>query len=257
MNKSISLVIVETDAYHLARRAVERTINLFHVDEVLIFSDQPSQWEGYSVFQIDKIRSLTDFNRIIFSELPHQLKTDFALLIQFDGFVINPSSFTDFFYNFDYIGAPWPSGMLPGHGALVGNGGFSLRSRRLIEILSKYQQFVNFEHAEDVTICRFLRPMLEECEGICFAPVEVARHFSSEFEIVKNISPFGFHGLQTLPKVYSDDYKFLIDHLPDRCLQKNSYQLYNLQQGFMHLNSEAQSLFNHRVQELDLRICNP
>jgi hypothetical protein len=247
--KSISLVIIDTDNNPLARRAVERTVSMFPVDDVLIFSDQSTLWSGFSVNRVNKILSHSDYNHIILLELANKIKTDYALIIQFDGFVINPSSFNDFFYKFDYIGAPWPAGTVFGKGAIVGNGGFSLRSRKLIEAIPKYCSSISPNVPEDATICRYLRTILEEFDGIVFAPVEVARYFSFEMEAVKDNEPFGFHGLHLLPKFYEKDYQFLIDNIPDRCLKTNSYQLHNLQQGFLHLNPEAQALFALRLEK--------
>ena len=239
-SKSLSLVIFDTDGIELARRAVERSTSLFSFEDVLIFSDQPKKWGNFPIIELKKITSLSDYNHALYEELPQRLNTDFALIIQFDGFVLNPSSFTNFFYEFDYIGAPWP-------GATVGNGGFSLRSKRLIQTLTNYRASIRFNDPEDLTICRYLRPMLEDRNNIRFAPVEVARYFSVENENVKHPIPFGFHGLHRLPEAYKDDYKFLIDNLPDRCFQRESYQLHNLKIGFSRLGAEAQQLFLERL----------
>lgn len=250
--RTISLVIVDTDAYALAHRALDRSIERFPVDDVLVFSDDATKWEDYAIRRIEKISAPSDYNRILLADLANHLRTDFALVIQFDGFVINPASFSDFFLEFDYIGAPWPAGLIKGKGPMVGNGGFSLRSARLVQATAnKYHRFVDFGLPEDATICRFLRPMLEELEGMRFAPVEVARHFSIELESALNLSPFGFHGLHILPAIYKAEYQFLIDNLPSRCFRKNSYQLNNLLRGFSSLPQEARALFAKRSDETD------
>jgi hypothetical protein len=250
-SKSVSLVIIDTDGIELARRAVERSTNLFSFDDVLIFSDQPKKWGNFPIIEIKKITSLSDYNRAIYEELPQRLSTDFALIIQFDGFVLNPSSFTNFFYEFDYIGAPWPTGLNHGQRAIVGNGGFSLRSKRLIQALANYRASIIVNVPEDLTICKYLRPMLEDRNNICFAPVEVARYFSVEHEKIKHPIPFGFHGLHHLPEAYKDDYKFLIDNLPDRCFERGSYHLQNLRIGFSKLGTEAQQLFLDRLSKFN------
>jgi hypothetical protein len=248
--RSISLVIVDTDAYALARRALDISIERFPVDDVLIFSDDASKWEGYDIRRINKISTYAEYNCIALADIANHLRTDFALVIQYDGFVINPASFSEFFFEFDYIGAPWPAGLVKGKGPMVGNGGFSLRSARLVEATAnKYLRFIDFLQPEDVTICRFLRPMLEELEGMCFAPVEVARHFSIEFESDTTVAPFGFHGLVRLPSIYGDDYQFLIDNLPLRCIKKGSAQLRGLMQGFSSLPPEATALLSKRANE--------
>jgi hypothetical protein len=39
--------------------------------------------------------------------LTRHIDTDYCLLVQPDGFVINPDKWDDDWYNYDYIGAPW------------------------------------------------------------------------------------------------------------------------------------------------------
>lgn len=241
---TISLVIADTDSYRLARNAVERTIGLFPVNEVLIFSDDPLHWPGFQVIPVPKIASITDYNRIILFELPKHLKTDFALVIQFDGFVINPDEFSDFFYKFDYIGAIWPNTKL---GHMVGNGGFSLRSKRLVQSVAKLSKSVDVTIPEDRTVSRLLRPALEEFGGIVYAPPEVACYFSIEFDRPGPVLPFGFHGMHLLPIAYQNDCQFLIEHLSERCLREGSYQLNQLRRGFAGLSTEAQELFAKRL----------
>jgi hypothetical protein len=75
----------------------------------------------------------------------------------------------------------------------VGNGGFSLRSRRLLKALQDPTiQMAGV--AEDETICRTFRPYLERRHGIRFAPPVLAEAFS--FEVGYPMGhPFGFHGL--------------------------------------------------------------
>ena len=77
-------------------------------------------------------------------------------------------------------------------GMRVGNGGFSLRSRRLLEALQDPR--IALADAEDETICRTFRPLLEREYGIRFADESLADRFS--FEAAYPVGrPFGFHGL--------------------------------------------------------------
>src|SRR6202158_5959100 len=74
----------------------------------------------------------------------------------------------------------------------VGNGGFSLRSRKLL--LALQDPRIVLTEAEDVTICRAFRPLLEREHGIRFASEATADAFA--FEAAYPIGkPFGFHGL--------------------------------------------------------------
>jgi len=151
--------------------------------------------------------SLLNYNRMIIEDLYNYFKTPYCLIVQADGFVINANLWNEEFLKFDYIGAPWPNKVRinPGNRYLylnknrVGNGGFSLRSRKLAEVTSK----INFNtlkfpiKSEDIIICHYLyEDMINN--GIRFAPPKLAAQFSIEsvddnFE--RNInSVFGFHG---------------------------------------------------------------
>lgn len=127
------------------------------------------------------------------------IDTSHVLIIHADGYIQNPSAWDNDWLQYDYIGARWQYH----DGYAVGNGGFSLRSRKLLEIISKLN--LNNFHPEDCIISRQLRPMLEQQYGIKFAPVEVADKFSIEaygdimtdsngIKANRYCGQFGFHG---------------------------------------------------------------
>ena len=56
----------------------------------------------------DKLRDIDAFNYKMVYELGGHIKTDFALIVHADGFVVHPELWRDEFLDYDYIGAPWP-----------------------------------------------------------------------------------------------------------------------------------------------------
>lgn len=157
---------------------------------------------------IDPILSLGAYSKFVLKDLLSYVDTPFCLLVQSDGFVIHPAAWQDEFLNYDYIGAPWPKTSAIRGGAdyllhdiseagRVGNGGFSLRSRRLLEICSKVDVDLFGSMAEDFVICRVLREFLVSL-GIRFAPIDLAAKFSLELpvgEVPFDLEQsFGFHG---------------------------------------------------------------
>ena len=89
-----------------------------------------------------------------------------------DGYVLNGDAWCDGFLQYDYIGAPWlPSG-------LVGNGGFSLRSRKLLKYLAA-NPFGDNPHPEDNYICLRHRKSLEDA-GFKFPELATALKFAFE-----------------------------------------------------------------------------
>jgi hypothetical protein len=145
-------------------------------------------------YKIEQINTKEEYSRFIFKELVKYVETQFVLIIQWDGYIINPELWTNEFLNYDYIGAPWWHNKKN-----VGNGGFSLRSYKLLKCLQ--DESLKETHPEDDMICRDYRSKLEYRYGIKFAPEEVAKKFSFEpnpkYPKFKN-DTFGFHGISEL-----------------------------------------------------------
>ena len=86
------------------------------------------------------------------------IKTPFVLFIEWDGYVIEPRAWHPSFREYDYIGAKWADD--PADGMRVGNSGFCLQSKRLLDALAD-PRFVPLENQNvDLLICRTYRPEL-------------------------------------------------------------------------------------------------
>ena len=186
---NITLCAVDCVTPTLAAVALDHSLSQCRFGRALLLSDTPADTRAEWV-KIDKIGSIEAYNHFMLRELVKHVQTPYALVIQWDGFVIDPHAWRAEFLEYDYIGAHWhwfPSG------SDIGNGGFSLRSRRLLHAMTA----PGFEHvkgAEDVVICRHNRAYLEESHGIRCAPIDVANRFSYERADPKGRT-FGFHGL--------------------------------------------------------------
>jgi len=159
--------------------------------------------------QVTNIRRLDidGYSSFILEELHQYIDTPFCLVIQADGFVLNAKQWNPDFLKYDYIGAPWPSEvvLLPSNYIIhlnkncVGNGGFSLRSKKLLELTSKIKcNELDFpSKSEDFIICYFLYEEMIKA-GIRFPKPQIAASFSVEssnaaYGYTPNTS-FGFHG---------------------------------------------------------------
>jgi hypothetical protein len=76
----------------------------------------------------------------------------------------------------------------------IGNGGFSFRSKRLLESTARADFTIIGSLSEDELICRVHRSRLESAFGIRFADELAADEFSYE-RSVPEVPTFGFHGL--------------------------------------------------------------
>ena len=163
------------------------------------------------VIPTEPITSHSAYSRIVLKGLYRHVATTHVLVIQWDGYVVHPELWDDDFLGCDYIGAPWSDGS-------VGNGGFSLRSRRLLHALQD-PGFIEVSEAEDVAICGVYRSRLICDFNIAFAEAALGRRFSFEMEVAPIFAgarTFGFHGVFNLPLVMSaEDLRTLVSQFSD------------------------------------------
>jgi len=158
--------------------------------------------------------------------LADHVRTEHCLVIQWDGFVINPRQWDERFLKCDYMGALWPQ-FSDGHE--VGNGGFSLRSRKLLEAC-RSPGFTR-SHPEDVAIGRVNRAFLEREHGIVFADIDAAAQFAFERSAPPGPT-FGFHGVfNMIPLFGADRFWQTYDSLDDRSTVFHDFRLLMRQLG--------------------------
>jgi len=199
MRELPQVTLIGVDCINVSRllHAAEICQRSIRFGDVRILTSLPH--EDPCVVPVEPLTSIQAYSDFIVKELNTYVATPFALLIQYDGFILNPDAWRDDFLAYDYIGAPWREP----EGYIVGNGGFSLRSKRLLEILQQDESIQVPEGVngvatpEDWYICVMARRYLE-ARGIQFAPVELARQFSLEGDEQDGVTwtnQFGFHSL--------------------------------------------------------------
>ena len=162
----------------------------------------------------------TEYAFFILYVLHHFINTEFALIVQNDGWLLSADNWRSEFLNYDYIGAPSTTARVIDNAGttyqggftwtrllgqentkieFVQNGGFSLRSKALLRApselglplvvppvagLSGPPYAMEWQLAglpnEDVQFCLVMRARLEQA-GRVFAPLEVSRVFSVEY----------------------------------------------------------------------------
>lgn len=140
---------------------------------------------GIECINVGGLDTWSEYNRFIVKELTNYFDTDYCILVQWDGIILDGSLWSDDFIKYDYIGAAWLDG-------ICGNGGLSIRSKKLMDISAK-DDFIEITEPEDVAYCRMYRKYLETKYGITYAPKEVCDKFSFELNQPLNYT-FGKHG---------------------------------------------------------------
>ncbi|HTP62161.1 MAG TPA: DUF5672 family protein [Burkholderiales bacterium] len=200
-----TLCCVDCRNHELALSALRRSMAQCAFERVVFFTDRRVDQPGIEVVVIPDIASIGDYSRFMAKALGGYIESDFALVVQYDGYVLNGRRWEAAFQNYDYVGAPW------GRASGVGNGGFSLRSRRLLQALRdpRIAELV----PEDIAICETYRDLLEGEYGLRFAPPAVAARFS--FETLPPPAPtLGFHGLTHLVRIVDMDETELAGYKP-------------------------------------------
>jgi hypothetical protein len=154
-------------------------------------------------------RNRSGFCESFIQQTNNYITDDFSINVQHDSTVIDPTMWSKDFLKYDYVGAPWPmsiiqaSDMVAGRiekiPNVVGNGGFSLRTRKFTEESVKLE----WKHKnEDLNICVFNYEKMTDA-GVKFCPPELAVKFSVEHptpykkfdrNILFTYGSFGFHG---------------------------------------------------------------
>lgn len=203
------ITVVSATAFKINQhaQAIQRTLDALPIPArgLLISTECPSvpfsgEWQPIPKLWIRRNRwTREEYSKFMLFGLHPFIETNHVITVQWDGFAVNQNRWLDEFLDYDYIGAPWPAWLNIGR---VGNGGFSMRSRRWIEFAA-YHLRAPFESpgvngSEDCYSCTKFRQSYESA-GMRIAPVELAIRWSLEHPIDEyprwtGSGSFGFHG---------------------------------------------------------------
>ena len=233
---NVTLLCVETREPELAHWAIDRCLSGTQFAKVVLITDLDLvtvKRVDIEYIQAPPIRTTKDYSELLLTGINQYFESSHLLIIQWDSFVTHPKLWSDAFLQFDYIGAVWPH-----HPKTpVGNGGFSLRSKKLLSAILQ-PGFIK-KHPEDYCICADNKDFLEK-NGVQIAPAKIAEQFAVERTAWHEA--FGFHGFFNFGKVLSDvELSAFINLLPENYL--NGLDAYDLidslrEQGRMRLAKE-------------------
>jgi Protein of unknown function (DUF5672) len=201
----VTLVLADTVCHELSAMAVEDCLAVASFGDVLVFSDKEILPDRTRI--IAPLDSIPAWTRFMWCEVHKHVRTGHILIIQWDSWILDTDMWRSEFLSYDYVGAPWLGSSCV---VRVGNSGFSLRSKRLMDYLA-----ANLEPPDDLDdkwICVEHRDQLEKA-GFTWAPEEVAWDFSLELSHAGwsgrvhswEGRHFGFHGVQNFEFVASGE----------------------------------------------------
>lgn len=184
----VTLICIDCAYHGAAVSAIKKTLQQIMPARTIFLTNIDISIDGVDTILIPKISSKQEYSHFMIKELYKYFETPFVLVVQHDGYCLSGESWMDEFYEYDFIGAPW----IYEHNRNVGNGGFSLRSKRLCEIIAT-DPLIQITHPEDQALGIIYRGYLEETYGIKFPTEELADNFAFELKTpTKKV--FGFHG---------------------------------------------------------------
>ena len=197
---NVTLLCVETRDPELAHWAIDRCLAGTRFAKVVLITNLDlvnNKQADIEYAQAPPIATTKDYSNLLLTGVDQYVVGSHVLIIQWDSFIMHPNLWRNEFLNYDYIGPVWPH-----HPETpVGNGGFSLRSVKLLQAI-KRPGFIK-RHPEDYCICADNKDFLEKECDIQFAPSEVAEQFAVERSEWHDA--FGFHGFFNFGRVLSNE----------------------------------------------------
>lgn len=193
---SITLVCYEIFEHQLAWRIINDALIKIIPAEVIILSDQKPEVSGARWVEVESNTPRMAAHRALWYDIPNLTDTSHFLNLEWDAGLLHPEVWDDRYLQYDYVGAPWWNYPPP----RVGNGGFSLRSTRMMRYVSNNLPLTT---PEDTVLCRGYRPQLE-AQGFVWAPDNPACYFSYE-SYLPDCKTFGYHHIYNWPNLYDDE----------------------------------------------------
>lgn len=198
--RNVTLCVADSINPALAARALDISAAQCTFSDAILFTHEAIPNRARTVL-IPRLQSKGDYSEFMIKHVSSHIVTPWVLVVQWDGYVLDAATWSDAFFDYDYVGACWPWHQ---NGMNVGNGGFSLRSAKLLRALADARFKLLPGVNEDDLICRVYRPLLEAEYGIQFAPPNVANRFAYEHGFPAGPT-FGFHGAFNLWRHVDDD----------------------------------------------------
>lgn len=244
-----TLVCVDCINVERAIKALEISLGYCSFPQIKLFTSLETDYK-YRV-KITNINSIEEYSKFMIKELWKYIETDYCLIIQHDGYILNPNAWNNNWYNFDYIGGICNWIDAEGKG---GNGGFSFRSKKLLYAINNLID-KNKCHPEDISISSKYENQIVngicvtgfrnelESLGLKFADIETEKYFS--FDCGTYNFTFGHHK-NNLSLSFADKLIIIVRYHDDNFISKRKTKsivhLYNMYDEYIN-NNKIQGKF--------------
>lgn len=125
---TVTLMCIDCVDANRAARVLERCKEKANFGAVKLLTSLPTD---YPHIEIMPLNTLIAYSIFMLTRVNEYIETEHVLIVQRDGFILNPGSFDVRWLELDYIGPLFVQY------DKVGSGGFSLRSKRIMQEVSK------------------------------------------------------------------------------------------------------------------------
>lgn len=126
---NVSLICVDCLNVNLAIKVIEHCKSMVDFGDVLLLTSIPTDYKH--AVKIKPLNSLVAYSIFMLKELHKYITKPQVQICQRDGWILNPQSWDDSWSFLDFIGPIYMQN------DFVGSGGFSLRSKKIMEAVSK------------------------------------------------------------------------------------------------------------------------
>lgn len=198
---TVTLMIVDGVNAHRAVKVIDKCKQVADFGAIKLLTHLPAESE-YRI-EIMPLKSLIAYSIFCLTEMYKYIDTSHVLITQRDGWIINPGTWDNDWLQYDYV-AP----LFVQHDD-VGSGGFSLRSKKIMEAAAVRTQAVSGRtwdgtdedaHLIQQSLGNYEDGVLSlqmKYDGFTYAPKEEARKFAQGGNRNPQYyfsHPFGFHG---------------------------------------------------------------
>lgn len=198
--KDTTLICVDCRDISRATLVMKRCEELVDFGAVKLLTTLETDYHGK--VECPNISSHVMYSIFMLKEIHKYVDTKYMLVVQSDGFILNPESWNNDWKQYDYIGA------LFNQWDIVGNGGFSFRSKALMEFMSTlYPNWDITKEGADIMQSKMScyedgaislnNKELIEANGFKIAPPDVGGKFAQGGNATPEYQyeyPFGYHG---------------------------------------------------------------
>lgn len=129
----VTLVCADSLFPEQSIKVLEHCKKSIQFGDVKLFTDKITGYE-HEVY-IPPLNSLIDYSVFMLTKAHEFIKTDYVLIVQRDGWILNPDKWNNDWLELDYVAPLFMQTYADGE--RVGSGGFSLRSKRIMERAAK------------------------------------------------------------------------------------------------------------------------